>query len=101
MPPTHHSGLSLPGLPPPPTGSLEALRAHAHTAANMHSPLQLQPSPHSKHLFEILVQKGLYFPIYLINRLDRFECGVWMGNASFSMVLVLGKQYSLDCLCVV
>ncbi|XP_065205520.1 arginine-glutamic acid dipeptide repeats protein-like isoform X2 [Planococcus citri] len=46
MPPTHHSGLSLPGLPPPPSGSLEALRAHAHTAANMHSPLQLQPSPH-------------------------------------------------------
>ncbi|XP_065205477.1 arginine-glutamic acid dipeptide repeats protein-like isoform X2 [Planococcus citri] len=46
MPPTHHSALSLSGLPPPPTGSLEALRAHAHTAANMHSPLQLQPSPH-------------------------------------------------------
>lgn len=46
--PSHHSALSLGGIAPPPTGSLEALRAHAHAAASIHSPM-LQPSPHSKN----------------------------------------------------
>lgn len=65
--PAHHAALSLPGLPPPPpAGSLEALRAHAHAAASIHSPL-LQSSAHGKICILFLRENVSYFRELILN----------------------------------